>query len=60
MELSSFFDGGEGLFDGVEIGAVGRQRQKDVTFCLENVLDLLFVVEGSVVHDDDAGLIEFG
>lgn len=58
MELSSFFDGGEGLFDGVEVGAVRRQRQESMTCRLENVLDLFFVVEAGVVHDDDAGLIQ--
>lgn len=58
MKLPSFFDGSEGLLDGVEVGAVRWERQERMTCGLEKILDLFFVVEAGVVHDDDAGLMQ--
>lgn len=53
-ELSSSFEDGEGLLDGVEVGRVFGQRQHAVSVFLEQFLHLRFVVEGRVVHDDEA------
>ena len=49
-ELPAFFDDGEGGFNGVEIGAVRRERKQVVALGLENGLNLVFVVKAGVVH----------
>lgn len=43
---------GEGHFDGIEVGAVGRQEQEPCAAFLEDGLGLLAFVAGEIVEDD--------
>lgn len=58
-ELASFFQGGEGLLDGVEVGRVFGQWQHGVAMCFEQRLHLRFVVERRIIHDDKASRPQF-
>ena len=46
-------DLGEGLFDGIEVGAVGRQEPEPGADGFDRVADALGFVTSQVVHDDD-------
>ena len=46
-------DLGEGLFDGIEVGAVGRQEPEPGAGGFDGVADGLGFVTSQVVHDDD-------
>ena len=50
---------GEGHFDRIEIGAVGRQEQEPAAVCLEQSRRLLALVGGQVVEDDDGSGLQF-
>ena len=43
VEASALEDA-EGLFDGVEVGAVGRQEQHDMTVCCGDCTQLVFAI----------------
>lgn len=49
---------GKGLFDGVEIGAVGGEIKQNMSVAFDKFLCLGGFMEGGVVHDDHAGLGE--
>lgn len=54
------FEFGKGLFNGVEIGAVGRQVPHAGASGGDELLDLLDFMGGEVVENDDVALPEFG
>ena len=48
---------GEGLFDGIEVGTVGRQVEQRGTDCFDSAAHARQLVAAKIVHDDDvAGL----
>jgi hypothetical protein len=47
------FELGKGHFDGIEVGAIGREEQEPCAAFLEDGGDLLALVAGEVVEDDD-------
>lgn len=54
------FQLGEGHFDFVEIGAVGRQEGQPSSLGSDHLLSLLAFVSGKIVEDDDIALLERG
>ena len=50
----------EGQFDGVKIGAVGREVEQGGASRLDDVLDAFDFVSGEIVTDDDVAGREFG
>lgn len=52
------FDLGEGLFDGIEVGGIGRQEPEPGTDGFDGVADGLGFVTAQVVHDDDVSGLE--
>jgi len=52
------FELGEGHFDGVEIGAVGRQEEDPCSSVADELFHERALVSGQVVHDDDIALVQ--
>ena len=49
---------GEGHFDGIEVGAVGRQKQEPGAALADGLLGGLAFVGGQVVQDDDVAFLQ--
>lgn len=52
------FDLGEGLFDGIEVGAIGWQEPEPGAGCPDGVADGLRFMTSEIVHDDDVAGLE--
>ena len=51
---------GEGRFDGIEVGAVGRQVSQARAGGLDRLFDAMDLVSGQIVHDDDVAWSQLG
>jgi len=51
---------GEGHFDGIEVGAVGRQKEEPCPFCSDGLLGRLAFMRGEVVENDDVSFTQGG
>ena len=52
------FEFGEDLFDGIEVGRLGRQIAHMRARCFDGILDASDFMAGQVVHDDDLARLE--
>ena len=50
---------GEGIFDGIEIGTVGREVEKACAHGFDQLTHFRPFVAGQIVHDDDVALAQF-
>ena len=51
---------GEGHFDGIEVGAVGRQKQQPSASLADGLFGGRAFVGGQIVQDDDIALLQRG
>jgi hypothetical protein len=51
---------GEGHFDGIEVGAVGRQKQQPSASLADGLFGGRAFVGGQIVQDDDVALLQRG
>ena len=57
---SSGLEFGEGHFDGIEVGAVGRQVAQACAGGLDRLSDAMNLMGGQIVHDDDVAWPQLG
>jgi hypothetical protein len=50
--LSTFFDVGEVVFDGIEVGAIRRKKKDEVTVLVGDGFEVFLFMESGIVPDD--------
>ena len=57
--MSTFFDIGEVVFDGIEVGAIGRKKKDEVTVLAGDGFEGFLFMESGIVPDDGRGGAQF-